>query len=100
MHLPPLSVLDGNYVLIENTDCSEIYDVTTMEMVCRISATGLLLRNGNVINPSAAVPSENAVFSYQKDRGTLQKAADASVSEQLGRSCELTDAEKAKYGIE
>ena len=98
MHLSGMCSVDGKYVLLENSDSSEIYDVTTMKKICEISATGLLLSEGRVVNPSLEIPCKDNSYTYSGGK-KLQSVVRDAMTRQLGQPRTLTDAEKEKYGI-
>ena len=99
MHLSPAWSIDGSYIVLQNDACSEIYDITTQQCVCRISATGLILSDGRVVNSSLAAPTGENSYPYLTDGKGMQAVVADQMTAQLGKPRVLTDAEKEKFGI-
>lgn len=99
MHLAGGLSLDADHLLLENSTCSEVYDITTLKLVFRLNTTGMLLSGGRIINPASDVPNAESSYSYLTDSKTLQSTVTEAMKQQLGRERTLTEAEKEKYAV-
>lgn len=91
------SIQDGKYLLLENEEYTQVFDLETQTMVLEIKGTGFSIGNGLLIDTSGGSTSGNT-YDYLMDYSQIQKIA-ASMLTTNGETRALTAAEKEHYFI-
>ena len=93
------SVQTDNYVLIENKERTELYDVSAQKTILSLDMTGLALKNGKVYDISQEYPDASSACDIDMDAAQLKELSRDLRTNEDGEVRVFTEEEKERFGI-